>query len=66
MVRRHRFELLVEPSAETSAESLLGASLCERRPAAVTDDESPIIAVHTRKPIGVVPEFSWVYFVYNI
>ncbi|KAJ3662102.1 hypothetical protein Zmor_006461 [Zophobas morio] len=27
----------------------------ERRPAAVTDDESPIIAAHTRKPIGAVP-----------
>ncbi|KAJ3666918.1 hypothetical protein Zmor_002341 [Zophobas morio] len=29
------------------------AFLSERCPAAVTDDESPFIAPHTRKPIGV-------------
>ena len=32
-----------------------GLRICERRRVTVTNDESPIIAAHTRKPIGIVP-----------
>ena len=42
MDRERRFEVFLEP-------------LYERRPVAVTDDESSIIVAHIRKPIGVVP-----------
>ncbi|KAJ3656244.1 hypothetical protein Zmor_015334 [Zophobas morio] len=47
----------------TSASKLF---FSERRPAAVTDDESPIIATHTRKLISVVPGRHMGLFCNNI
>ncbi|XP_063925984.1 uncharacterized protein LOC135139614 [Zophobas morio] len=58
---QHHREILRPPSPPLGLSGALIATsasrlfLSERYPAAFTDDESPIIAVHTKKPIGVVP-----------
>ena len=53
MVRERRSEVYSGSRNPDFRQSAPGLSLCERRPAAVTDD--PIFAAHTRKPIDIVP-----------